>query len=294
MLEALLWLDSEAPGNENVPAILYYDSTYAFGAITGHHHPEASSALVHQARSVLNKVSQKRQVDFSCVKGHSGNTGNDYADTLAAKGSKGEQTTQSSRWLIPLGVPLPVDPLLVDNCWRCGRVYSGSSYARQLAGHEAHCKVEGTPPTHITCRWNCGRQFRWRRTNTPGKHEHHAREARNMHEKICRGSEALTRVCPFCNVQFDAPALRRTWTCPRCKANIPVAKKETHESSCRGSVKANRSCIKCKAVCQTVDARLNHERICRGSELANRTCLKCSREFPHFGARIVHEKSCGL
>ena len=79
-----------------------------------------------------------------------------------------------------------------------------------------------------------------------------------------------------------------------CKANVPVAKKETYESSCRGSVKANRSCIKCKVVCQTEDVRLNHERICRGSELANRTCLKYSRDFPHFGARIVHEKSCGL
>ena len=83
MIEALLWLDSEAPGQEVSPAILYYDSTYAFTAITGSSVPESNETLVTQARAVLRKVRSRRSVDFCYVRGHSGNLGNDRADVLA-------------------------------------------------------------------------------------------------------------------------------------------------------------------------------------------------------------------
>ena len=297
MMEALLWLNSEAPGQAFTPAIIYYDSTYVVNAITGEGAPESNVTLklVLQARTMLHKVREKRSVDFSYVKGHSGNTGNDHADKLAGMGSRGDQTTQSFRWLAPLSAPLPVDTLMVDHCWRCKKVYSGPSYARQLAGHQARCKVEGTPPSHICCRFTCGRQFAWKFTGTPGKHEHHAREARNKHEKICRGTEALTRICPFCEMEFstsysdeyllqhrstcasrpeDAPSLKRSWPCPKCSANIPVAKKADHEQSCRGSAKANRTCIKCQTLLQSAAACNKHEQMRRGSELANRTCSR--------------------
>ena len=118
MVEALLWLEKEAPGPSDAPAIVYYDSTYAFHAITGTSSPEANSDLVLNARTVLSRVRLQRVIDFQYVKGDSGNHGNDWADKLAGMGSRGLQTTQSARWILPLQAPPPVDPLLVDHCWR--------------------------------------------------------------------------------------------------------------------------------------------------------------------------------
>ena len=215
-----------------------------------------------------------------------------------------------------LWVPLPISPLLVDHCWRCGRVFSGSSYARQLAGHEAHCKIPGAPPAHIWCRNNCGRSFPWKFTDTPGKHNHHAREARNLHEKICRGSDELTRECPYsfkllpegasddlifqhrasCDSRpQNEPSLYSSWQwrCPSCNARIPSEKQVQRAAMCRGSAQANRTCVSCKAFFQTADARIKHESLCRGSEQANLTCCKCGRLFSSWGSRITREKSCG-
>ena len=129
--------------------------------------------------------------------------GNDFADHLADQGAKGSQTTQSPRWLLPLGAPQVIDPLLLDSCWRCGQVYSGPSYSRKLAGHEGYCKVPGAPPAQIPCRLKCGKMFAWRFPAPGKKHFHHAREFRNLHEKNCRGSDELTRTCPSCNKQFS-------------------------------------------------------------------------------------------
>ena len=314
MVEALLWLEAEAPGNDTVPAVIYYDSTYAFNAITGQFQPEANTDLVFKARNILSRVRHKRAIEFEYVKGHSGNPGNDHADRLAGKGSKGQQSTQSARWLIPLKGPPPVNPLLVDHCWRCGVVYSGPSYARQLAGHEAYCKIEGAPPSHIPCRNNCGKQFPWKFANAQHKTRHHARELRNLHEKICRGSPELNAICPFCDKRFpqecsdeyllshrascdsrppDAPSLSSMWKCSKCQARIPTAKKSSHTYTCRGSAQANKTCQKCKAVFQTADCRSAHENTCRGTEQANRTCNRCNKVFSRIGARVTHEKACG-
>ncbi|CAJ1396225.1 unnamed protein product [Effrenium voratum] len=44
------------------------------------------------------------------------------------------------------GSPAPVQPWQVDWCWRCGKVFSGPSHARQLAGHEGDRFGHGAPP----------------------------------------------------------------------------------------------------------------------------------------------------
>ena len=137
--EALIWLDTEAPGPEHIPATLWYDSTYAVDAITKDHYPEHNTELILKVRELLQTVSAKRALDFQKVKAHSGNHGNEQADRLANKGATGSQTNMSSRWTLPIGSPSPSDPLLTDFCWR-------TSYARQLAGHEAHCAIPGAAP----------------------------------------------------------------------------------------------------------------------------------------------------
>ena len=184
MLEALLWLETEAPGGHVHPATIYYDSSYAFQAVTGSSLPEENVALVFQARAIWQRVSALREISIVHVKGHSGNVGNDHADHLAGKGASGLQTKQSARWLLPFNSPSPVSPLFVDHCWRCGRVFSGPSYARQLAGHEGQCKTQGAPPESIPCRHGCGKVFAWKFTRGEStKPGHLTREGRNLHGK---------------------------------------------------------------------------------------------------------------
>ncbi|CAK9056851.1 LINE-1 retrotransposable element ORF2 protein (ORF2p) [Includes: Reverse transcriptase [Durusdinium trenchii] len=132
MVEALLWLEQEAPGAPDLPAIIWFDSTYAHDVLTGTATPTANQELIDEGQRVLERVKTKRLICWAKVRGHSGNLGNDYADHLAEQGATGKQTRHSARWLLPMGAPEPVDPLLTDSCWRCGRVFTGASHARQL------------------------------------------------------------------------------------------------------------------------------------------------------------------
>ena len=131
-------------------------------------------------------------------------------------------------------------PLLTDS-WRCGRVFSGASHARQLAGHEAYCKGPGSPPAAIPCRPGCGKTFAWRLPSAGRKQPHHAREFRSKHEKICRGSDADTRICPICSQCQDSapntpPPTKSMWKCPQCSSRCAVSSKAQHAAVCRGSV----------------------------------------------------------
>ena len=166
--------------------------------------------LVSNIQTILLSASSKRNIEWVKVKGHSNDNGNDYADKLAELGAAGKQTKQWSRWLLTVGSPSPSHPLLTDCCWKCGIVYSGPSYARQLAGHEAYCSVPSAPPPSLPCRHNCGASFEWQWPKGQGKQAHHAREFRNKHEKICRGSDEATRTCPNCQKQFRANATTDT------------------------------------------------------------------------------------
>ena len=135
-----------------------------------------------------------------------------------------------------------------------------------------------------------------------------------MHEKICRGSDALTRTCPVCDKQFGPNVTDETiwqhrrkctppaaappqpsssmWKCPKCKSRCRTSFQLTHEAHCRGSVIENKTCSKCKALLQSIETRLKHEELCQGSELANRTCSNCSKICGGFSSRIAHEKKC--
>ncbi|CAE7493888.1 unnamed protein product [Symbiodinium sp. CCMP2592] len=114
MVEALLWLESEAPGPSDLPATIFYDSSYAFNAITGTGEPVENSDLVRYARTVFARVAAVRLVQFSYVKGHSGNVGNDKADELAGLGV----TRHIVRWRLRLLPTFRVDIFVVK--FLCG------------------------------------------------------------------------------------------------------------------------------------------------------------------------------
>ena len=187
MIEALLWLESEAPGPPEVHATILYDSTYAHASVTSQSNPTTNEKLVAKSRAIFERVSRIRPFDFVYVRGHSGNLGNNHADRLAGLGTTGQQTTQSARWLLPLAAPPPVHPLQVDHCCRCGRVFSGPSYARRLAVHEAYCKAANS--------------FR-------GKHRGEAANGRTMFGRLATFTKKSVGV-PLCLLAFAHFA----WSC---------------------------------------------------------------------------------
>ena len=147
-----------------------------------------------------------------------------------------------------------MQPWQVDWCWRCGKVFSGPSHARQLAGHEGQCHVPSVPPPRIPCRKGRGRQFEWRFPSGRRKQAHHAREYRHMHEKLCSGDERGSRTCPFCNKvcpegTSDETVLRHrdscssrpreaasshsTWKCPKCSCRFSPTQQVHHEATSR-------------------------------------------------------------
>ena len=83
MAEALLWLESEAPEAQDVPAFAFCDSAYAFSCITGDGEVEANSELVMKCREILRRVSVARALTFEHVRAHTGIVGNERADALA-------------------------------------------------------------------------------------------------------------------------------------------------------------------------------------------------------------------
>ena len=57
MLEALLWLEQEAPGDAGLPARIRFDSTYAYCIITGAYHPHVNLKLASEAKKIFERVS---------------------------------------------------------------------------------------------------------------------------------------------------------------------------------------------------------------------------------------------
>ena len=71
-MEALLWLDKEAPGPANAPATIWFDSTYAHDIITGIAAPAASEELATTAIDIYRRLSALPVIQWCKVKGHSG------------------------------------------------------------------------------------------------------------------------------------------------------------------------------------------------------------------------------
>ena len=86
-----------------------------------------------------------------------------------------------------------------------GRFRDRPTLGSWLAMRLTACKATGRPPAFIPCRAGCGKQFPWQTPRGSGKRTHHARaarEARNLHEKVSRGTTLLSRTCPFGLVLF--------------------------------------------------------------------------------------------
>lgn len=96
--EALHWLRSEAPGPASIPAVLHYDSKYAWKVVNAEWAAHANVDLVMCVRKLLHEVSSQRTLTADWVRGHTGDVGNESADLLANKGVTGLFSSASRRW----------------------------------------------------------------------------------------------------------------------------------------------------------------------------------------------------
>ena len=94
--EALVWIDTEAPGPGDTALHIYYDSQ-----ATGRTEPRTNQALAKSVQQLVKKVSNTRDVRWTWVKGHAAHPGNENADRLAGQGARGQVGCQSKRWTEP-------------------------------------------------------------------------------------------------------------------------------------------------------------------------------------------------
>ena len=150
--EALTWLQTEAPGPEHVPVSIRYDSQYAANAVQGATQAQANRQLVEKCREIHVKVQARRAIDWTWVKGHAQVAGNEMADKLADKGSRGEIGTHSRRWAAPHRLALTRES--AEKCRGCGRL----STARVGAPRTRKDARSATMWTRRTLAGNAGTQ----------------------------------------------------------------------------------------------------------------------------------------
>ena len=141
------------------------------------------------------------------------------------------------------------------------------------------------------------------------------RKLRNAHQQTCQGDSEANLNCRYCNKSFetnkqrinheglcpDKQAHSRSpilWECPRCSWRILASHlqpsklaeaQRRHNTHCKGSEEANRTCSICGKQWKNMQARLAHESRCVSDEQA-RTCRCCGRIFNTKAGRVGHEK----
>ena len=92
IVEALRWV-LYAPGARSYgEVVLWYDSEYAYGQVSGENKARRNVLLVRNARLMRGRVEQLVRLRFLHVKGHSGVHGNEAADRAAERGAAGEES----------------------------------------------------------------------------------------------------------------------------------------------------------------------------------------------------------
>ena len=76
----------------DIPVVIYTDSEYAIGVLTGRYRAKKNQALIARIRTLMSTFSR---VELRKVKGHKGIPGNELVDTLAGRAIKGDVVNET-------------------------------------------------------------------------------------------------------------------------------------------------------------------------------------------------------
>ena len=271
--EAMIWLRDEAPDDGKIQVTLKYDSQYAANMGRELTEPKCNTELVTRTAELVREVGEKRNITWEHVYGHSGEHGNDCADTAAKKGAKGSVSGQSVRWTAaaPRLPGKTEDGIALDTCRKCGKVMP----FKEIRWHVRHCQgtgVEGRTPNLDKCR-KCGMEL--------------ALGHRTPHEGRCRGSWETNHTCTECGCIFpDAPLQWIVVHENECKRKSSIrARAETFQdkrAKAKAKAAAAHQCSKfgsCETCHLPMENKLSRHAGCRvickycGEKLSSRTAL---------------------
>ena len=109
MVEALRWVLHAEEARRFGAAVVWYDSEYAYGQVSGVNRARKNVLLVQYARLLRSRVERIAEVSFQHVKGHSGDPGNEAADRAAGLGASGQERRGVGwdRWPREMRLPRP-------------------------------------------------------------------------------------------------------------------------------------------------------------------------------------------
>ncbi len=76
----------------DIPVVIYTDSEYAIGVLTGRYKIRKNQALIAKIKALMSDFSR---IEFKKVKGHKGIPGNELVDTLAGRAINGDVVNET-------------------------------------------------------------------------------------------------------------------------------------------------------------------------------------------------------
>ncbi|CAE8649773.1 unnamed protein product, partial [Polarella glacialis] len=168
--------DTGAAQRPAIPSVMRNDSEYAAQMAQRMWTPQHENVeLINKVADLVDQVQRQRRLGFLCVKGHSGEPGNEWADKLAERVATGAVSPQSKRCAKPVNIQENNQEIQSPNGASKRSMYKMSTTHHDTHNEESPDGMSGTRDANQTCR-------QWRK-------EFGSISARYQHEKKYTGKK---------------------------------------------------------------------------------------------------------